>query len=283
MLDEADRVLKLDGCQLLSYDTTFLLGDFYVSPLVFRHTIFRENPCIPVMFLLHERKFKETHQEMFRECLKYIPSLKKTRCPLVTDKEQAIVDAVNSVLPEISLVHCWNHLFRDIRLWLTKHGAPSSDKAVYTDDVSKLFHAESEEQYKQLLDQFRQDWDSSFEQYYLKHIHPDVGKSVGRWVLEKLLVYNPYSGVTNNQSEGLNRVMKELQGWKEAPIDCMLLALYHLQAFYLNEIRRGLAGMGEYHLTEKYNGIQLCHETPEYISCSSPAEIVQAVILIAIC
>ena len=95
--------------------------------------------------------------------------------------------------------------------------------------------------------------------------------------LEKLLVYNPYSGVTNNQSEGLNRVMKELQGWKEAPIDCMLLALYHLQAFYLNEIRRGLAGMGEYHLTEKYNGIQLCHETPEYISCSSPAEIVNKI------
>ena len=27
----------------------------------------------------------------------------------------------------------------------------------------------------------------------------------------------------------------------------------------------------------KYNGIQLCHETPEYISCSSPAEIVNKI------
>ena len=276
MLDEADRVLKLDDTpQLLSYDTTFLLGDFYVSPLVFRHTVFREKPCIPVMFLLHERKFKETHQDMFRECAKHIPSLKKTRCPLVTDREQAIVYAVNSELPEIPLVHCWNHLFRDIQLWLAKHGAPSSDKAVYTDDVSKLFQAESEDQYKQLLDRFRQDWDSTFEQYYLRQIHVDVPKSVGRWVLEKLRVYNPYSGVTNNQSEGLNRVMKELQRWKEAPIDCMLLALYHLQAFYLNEIRRGLAGTGEYHLTEEYDGrIQSYHETTLYISCSSPEEIV---------
>lgn len=278
MLDEADRVLKLDGSpQLLSYDTTFCLGDFYVSPLVFRHTVFLEKPCIPVMFLLHERKFKETHQEMFRECAKNIPSLKKSRVPLVTDREQAIVDAVNSELPEISLVHCWNHLFRDIRLWLVKHGAPSSDKAVYTDDVSKLFQAESEDQYEQLLDRFRQDWDSSFEQYYLKHIHPDVQNSVGRWVLENLRVYNPYSGVTNNQSEGLNRVIKELQGWKEAPIDCMLLALYHLQAFYLNEIRRGLAGMGEYHLTEEYVGIQSYYETPEYILCSNPADIVSKI------
>ena len=35
--------------------------------------------------------------------------------------------------------------------------------------------------------------------YYLRYIHPDVPKSVGRWVLEKLRVYNPYSGVTNNE------------------------------------------------------------------------------------
>ena len=52
--------------------------------------------------------FKETHQDMFRECAKHIPSLKKTRCPLVTDREQAIVYAVNSELPEIPLVHCWS-------------------------------------------------------------------------------------------------------------------------------------------------------------------------------
>ena len=41
--------------------------------------------------------------------------------------------------------------------------------------------------------------------YSLRQIHADVPKSVGRWVLEKLRarVYNPYSGVTYNQSEGL--------------------------------------------------------------------------------
>ena len=41
--------------------------------------------------------------------------------------------------------------------------------------------------------------------YYMKTIHPDVAESVGRWVLVKHSVYNPYSGVTNNQSESMNR------------------------------------------------------------------------------
>ena len=56
---ELDRVLIIDSpsAQLLSYDTTFQLGDFYMSTLAFRHTLFKEAPVIPVCFLIHERKF----------------------------------------------------------------------------------------------------------------------------------------------------------------------------------------------------------------------------------
>ena len=82
------HISSLNCCH--NYDTTFQLGDFYVSPLIFRHTIFEEKPCIPAMFLIHERKYTETHQEMFRECVARIPALKKATCPIVTDKEQAI-------------------------------------------------------------------------------------------------------------------------------------------------------------------------------------------------
>ena len=39
-------------------------------------------------------------------------------------------------------------------------------------------------------------------------------------------VYDPYSWVTNNQAEGINYVLKDLQEWWEAPVDCMVLALY---------------------------------------------------------
>lgn len=78
--------------QLLSYDTTFQLGDFYLSPLLFRHTLFTTSPVIPALFLIHERKFQSTH-EAFMECLaNLVPSLKsgKTITPLVTDEEVGI-------------------------------------------------------------------------------------------------------------------------------------------------------------------------------------------------
>jgi hypothetical protein len=69
-----------------------------------------------------------------------------------------------------------------------------------------------------------------------------VSTSLGRWVLEDLNVYHPYSGVTNNQSESFNATLKRLQRWREVPIDTILLSLYHLQGYFYNEIQRGLAG-----------------------------------------
>ena len=54
--EEFDCVLTFESelPQLISYDTTFQLGDFYVSILCFRHTLFKECPVIPAAFLIHE-------------------------------------------------------------------------------------------------------------------------------------------------------------------------------------------------------------------------------------
>ena len=65
-----DEVLQLQSqSQLISYDTTFQLGDFYLSPLIFRHTLFTQKPCIPALFLLHERKLTITLNTSFKNYL----------------------------------------------------------------------------------------------------------------------------------------------------------------------------------------------------------------------
>ena len=100
MLKELDRVLLLGDCgQVLSYDTTFQLGDFYVSSLTFRHLLFKDKPCIAVAFLLHERKFVHTNKELFHVMHEQVPSLRKlSTIPLVADGEQAIIAAIRKKL-----------------------------------------------------------------------------------------------------------------------------------------------------------------------------------------
>ena len=71
------------------------------------------------------------------------------------------------------------------------------------------------------------------------------------------------------------RVLKDLQHWKEAPVDCMVLSIYQLQVFYYNEIKRGLAGVGEYTLSPMHSSIQV--QEVEYLPSECPDDIVKRI------
>ena len=47
------------------YDTTFNMGDFYISTLLYRHSLFEGCPVIPLLMLVHERHTTESHQLLF--------------------------------------------------------------------------------------------------------------------------------------------------------------------------------------------------------------------------
>ncbi len=163
-LQELDRVLLLSSpsAQLLWYDTTFNLGDFYVSVLSFRHTLFKEGPVIPAAFMIHERKLQAHHDQMLASCAKLVHSLSKTCHPIVTDEERGIVNAIANNLPKSPNLRCWNHLFRDATRWLRSHGATTDDISVYISDLRDVFHQPTKEEYTAKLQQLTQKWSAPF-------------------------------------------------------------------------------------------------------------------------
>ncbi len=94
LIHEFELILQIDSkCpQLLSYDTTFQLGDFYLSPFLYRYTVFSNSPVIPCLFLIHERKFKNVHERFMQYLANSVPTLLKgkKKVPLVTDEEVGI-------------------------------------------------------------------------------------------------------------------------------------------------------------------------------------------------
>ena len=95
-------------------------------------------------------------------------------------------------------------------------------------------------------------WSAPFYEYYSHNIHSNI-HAIARWAIEPHGVYDPSSGVTSNQAEGLNYVLKQLRELHENPVDCMVLALHYLQEYYLVEISRGNQGLGNYHLHSKFH------------------------------
>lgn len=70
----------------LSYDTTFNLGDCYVSAIVFKHILFKETPLVPLAFLIHDRKFGSVHEHFFSFIKSAIPKISKKKIPIVIDR-----------------------------------------------------------------------------------------------------------------------------------------------------------------------------------------------------
>lgn len=242
--------------QLLSYDTTFLLGDFYVSSLCFRHVLFKENPVIPAFFMLHDRKLQYCHEQFFKSISEKVPNLRKNSTkPIVTDEEVGIINALRVVLPNTPRLRCWNHLIRASKRWLSSHGALSLDIAVYLSDLRSLLHSASEEEYQMSIKKMENKWSAAFFEYFVQNVHPNMSE-LGRWAIEKYSVYSPYSGVTSNQAESLNKVLKQLQSWKEAPIDSMVLSLHYLQCFYTVELHRGFNKLGNYNLHSMFSEVE---------------------------
>ena len=168
---------------------------------------------------MHERTFTATHKIFFDELKRNIPSLNAGSVTIVTDQEKAIVNAISSELPQTNVVHCWNHILKDVCRWLRGHGAASDDITIYMERIRHLLRQPTLEKYETEMTTHKALWDDTFYKYWIQTFHRLVPKNLGRWVLEELGIYNQYSGVTTNQSKSMNRVIKDLQEWKEAPAD----------------------------------------------------------------
>ena len=154
MLNEIENLLHTDlsSPQLLSYDTTFQLGDIYVSVLLMRHMLFESAPVMPVGFLLHERKQESAHEEFMKFIAVSCPTLanhrNQNRIPMVTDEEHAICSSIDKWLPGVTRLRCWNYTFSAIKFWLRKHGATSREIPVYLEAVQSLFHTATLKEYE---------------------------------------------------------------------------------------------------------------------------------------
>ena len=140
IFEEYGRLLQLktDDPIPLYYDTTFCLGDFYVSTLEFQHVMFEEKPVIPLAFMVHERKFQKCHEQFLDLIKEKIPNLERKNVPIVTDRETGIVNAFTKILPNSKLLICWNHILRDLKFWLSKHGGTPVDLKVYDNTLGSF-------------------------------------------------------------------------------------------------------------------------------------------------
>ena len=142
-----------DVTHVLSYDTTFTLGDFYLSALMFRPSEFDPSPIMPLAYLLHERKTTNTHRhfwELIADVCKPLSSARNV--VVVTDQEQSVIAAIDAAVPNLRRFVCRNHVLQDCKRWLRSHGVNgATELTYYVDSVKDLLSRSTEKAYTERL------------------------------------------------------------------------------------------------------------------------------------
>ena len=68
-------------------------------------------------------------------------------------------------------------------------------------------------------------------QYFRKPILPGICTEI-----QKQFDVDVGSGITTNQTEGFNFLLKSLHGWYKIPVDNIMCAFHMFQRYYLKEI-----------------------------------------------
>ena len=90
----------------ISHDDMYNLHEIAYDIPGYIHKIitFPDLVCvIPAMFLIHERKFANTHKEIFKQCVQDTPAIRKAKYPLVIDREQAMINAIEASKTDCSV------------------------------------------------------------------------------------------------------------------------------------------------------------------------------------
>ena len=198
LVNQLFNVTTADVPFIFFYDTTFKLGNFYVSPLVFRNIIFENSPIMPVAFLIHGRKKEKVHTSFFDFVSSVFPKLNRKCVPFVTDRETGLVNAIDKNCPNCDVIMCWNHLINDFKFHLQKMGADHTNIAVYVTNIKELFRCNSEEEYKEKKTVLTSKWSKPIVSYFQK-MEKDILKHCGKWVIDK------YKYTTQENHTGLHR------------------------------------------------------------------------------
>jgi hypothetical protein len=85
---------------ILSYDTTYNMGNFSVSPLLARNSHFDGEPAFIIGSLIHALRDTESHELFFRRLVSLLPKINSPATVIVTDREKGIRNAIKNVIPD---------------------------------------------------------------------------------------------------------------------------------------------------------------------------------------
>jgi len=268
-----------DFC-VLGIDPTFKLGDFSVTPMVYRHLIVEDvrshaSPIMPGPMLVHQRKLFRSYNYFLSTLVGIKPTLAHVLA-VGTDGEQNLVDALAHQFKSADHLRCIRHLQQNVEKHLHEKGFPQSAIKQYAHDIfgftdkegcyhEGLIDAFDAFEFDVHVGELKDEWNRreldclpsgsstpQFFDWFLKNKAADLKECTLRALREKVGMGSPPKPFYTNDSESLNAVIKEKVDYKKQQWPIFNDKMKQLVDLSQREVEKAVIGTGRYQVKEQY-------------------------------
>ena len=292
---DIERFCTGESACVLSVDTTFNLGPYYVTPTTYQNLLVKtdrgNHPVILGPVLIHHTKTFRPFHYLASTMIRLNPRLVHLRA-FGTDGESELIKAFHTCFPQAVHLRCTNHLRQNIKEKLHDLKIPQNVWKAFLSDIfgvqigthfeRGLIDSQSESSFSAQLTTLRERWNNlersckestsppEFHTWFLTYKARDFIKCALPEVRTKAGV-DPLHHFTTNTSESLNHIIKLEVEWKENKLPNLIDHLKNIVDRQRSELEKSVIGRGQWHFTKEYNHL-IVSETSWFSQMSNEAK-----------
>lgn len=150
---------------------------------------------------------------------------------LLTDNEQALINAITQVFPNSTHLLCSWHIFKNIQLHCRKHFKSEAEWSTFRMEWNKLIQSSSASQYMQNFSQFSLSWNPPTGDYLIKNVLPLKEKFVACFINKHL----HFGNTVTSRIEGLHSYIKRFVNTSTSSLSAVVKQIYQALTIQIHE------------------------------------------------
>ena len=267
---------------VLGVDPTFNLGQFSVTPMVYRHLLLEDTkshkpPLVLGPLLVHHRKQFRTYNYFLSTLIGLRPGISTIQA-VGTDGEKPLIDALARNFPYASQLRCFRHLQQNLEANLKDKHFPAKVVNEYIREVfgwadtdgtvhEGLVDSYTAEDFDQHLADIQPTWDCReaeafsnlkdyspvFHTWFTTNVADIYRNHTLRSLREDVGLGCPPMSYRTNDSESINAILKECVGYKKQKWAIFNEIIKKAVENQQREFEKSLVGLGQYSLQNQYS------------------------------
>lgn len=258
---------------VMTMDTTYKLGEFYVTPMTYHHLMVEDTKTKrhPVMLgpLLVHQKVDFPAFNYFASTLIGLRKDLKHILAFGSDGDKAIVEALSHNFPFAIQLRCFLHFKKNVEKKLKEFAIPSQVAQEFLLDIfgkrvantfqEGLVDSCSVQEFDERVESLKQLWDARekpyapvsgprFHAYFMTYQADVVRYHMRKDLRESAGLGSPPAKFTTNASESLNAAIKRKVNFKESEWPEFISHMKQYVESQREEVIRSLSGRGQYRL-----------------------------------